>query len=64
MIIFKIYGIPTISVDCILDHSHVALEKMNILLNNNLNLAYILIIVTSLFIDFISSVTVLHWFIK
>lgn len=64
MMIFKIYGIPTISVECIVDSTHVALEKLNIILNNNLSLAYALIIVTSLFIDFMSVTTVLFWFFK
>lgn len=64
MMLFKIFGIPTISVNCIEDQTHIALEKLNITLNNNLSLAYGLIIVCSLFIDFLAVTTVVYWFFK
>lgn len=64
MMLFKIFLIPTLSVDCIHDRSHVALEGVNILLNNNSDFAYMMIIIASMFIDFLSVVTVLHWLLK
>ena len=61
---FRIFGIPTLSVDCIVDRAHNALEEINITLNNNHGLANILIIFTSLFIDFMSASTILYWFFR
>lgn len=61
LFLFKIFGIPTLSVPCILDRGHAFLEPLNRMCNDNPAFGHAVIILSSLSIDIIVVSTMAYW---
>lgn len=61
---FKMFGIPTLSVPCILDRGHEILEPFNRFCNENITFGHGVILISSLCIDFIVISSLIYWFLN
>lgn len=64
LFLFKMFGIPTLSVPCLLDRGHQVTEPINRMCNDNPTFGHGIIIVSSLCIDFIVTSSLLYWFLN